>query len=117
MRTAGLTPIEDDVVHRLSAQVLRGLLAHGPTDRVDHVRLAASVRADDRRDVVIEEHDCAVDEGFEAADLDLLDLHLDRTPVSNVIARREPLYDRRPTIAIILFDSWWGSFCDHHNIL
>ena len=41
---------EDDVLHRGAAEMLRALLAEHPADRVDDVRLAAAVRADDRGD-------------------------------------------------------------------
>src|SRR5207237_6868661 len=39
---------EDDVLHRLAAEVLRALLAEHPADGIDDVRLTAAVRADDR---------------------------------------------------------------------
>ena len=45
-RSAG----EDDVFHLAAAQGLGPLLAHHPTQRVDHVRLARPVGADDARD-------------------------------------------------------------------
>ena len=57
------------------AEVSRRLLAHRPADGVDDVRLAAPVRTDDADDVLVEVDDRAIDEGLEAADLELLDVH------------------------------------------
>ncbi len=38
---------EDDVVHLAAAQAARRALAHHPAQRIDHVRLAAAIGADD----------------------------------------------------------------------
>jgi hypothetical protein len=76
VRTARLGAVEDDVVHGLAAEVLRGLLTHGPADGVDDVRLAAAVGTDDRRHVVVDVDDGLVHERLEPADLDLRDLHV-----------------------------------------
>ena len=38
---------EDDIVHLAAAQAAGAVLAHGPAERLHHVRLAAAVRADD----------------------------------------------------------------------
>ena len=77
VRTARLGAVEDDVVHVLAAQVLGRLLTHGPAHRVDDVRLAAAVRADDARHVVIKAHDRAIHERLEAAHFEHLELHPD----------------------------------------
>ena len=45
---------EDDVLHLSAAQRLRPLLAHDPGERIDHVGLTGSVRADDARDTRLE---------------------------------------------------------------
>ena len=75
VRRPRVAAAEDDVLHRPAAEVPRALLAHAPADRVDDVRLAAPVRADDAEDVVVEVQDGAVDERLEADQLELLDLH------------------------------------------
>ena len=48
--TGGIRAGEDDVFERLAAKIGGGVLAEDPADGVNDVRLAASVRADDRRD-------------------------------------------------------------------
>ena len=75
-RTARLRAGEDDVLHRLAAQVLGALLAHAPADRIDDVRLAATVRADDGGDRRIERQHRAIAERLEPDDLDSLDAHV-----------------------------------------
>ena len=74
-RFAGIGAVEDDVGHRLAAQVLRRTLAHHPAHRIDDVGLAAAVGADDRRHVAREIHRGGVDEGLEARQLDGLQAH------------------------------------------
>ena len=49
-RRDALVAFEDDVFHRVAAQMLRALLAEHPADRVDDVRLPAAVRPHDGRD-------------------------------------------------------------------
>ncbi len=80
MRAAGLAAAEDDVLHRPPAQVPGALLPHAPPDRIDDVRLAATVRTDNRKNVVVEVQDGSVDERLEADKLELLDLHPAWTP-------------------------------------
>src|SRR5687767_5297921 len=75
-RTARFAAGEDDVFHRLAAQVLRGLLAHAPSNRIDDVGLAAAIRADDTRDRLANLHDRPVAERLEADNLDSFDSHL-----------------------------------------
>ena len=60
---------EDDVLHLAAAQRLRALLAHDPQDGVRYVRLAAPVRADDRRDLLVKIQARLVRKGLEALDL------------------------------------------------
>ncbi len=66
---------EDDVLHRGAAEVLRALLAQDPADRVDDVRLAATVGTDDRRHTRRQLEHRALHERLEAVQLDLLDPH------------------------------------------
>jgi hypothetical protein len=44
---------ENDVGHLPAAQRLRGLLAEHPTKRIEHVRLAAPIRANHRGDALV----------------------------------------------------------------
>ena len=60
---------EDDVLHLAAAQRLRALLTHDPQDGVRYVRLAAPVRADDRRDLLVKIQARLVRKGLEALDL------------------------------------------------
>ena len=60
---------EDDVLHLAAAQRFRALLAHDPQDGVRYVRLAAPVRADDRRDLLVKIQARLVREGLEALNL------------------------------------------------
>ena len=74
-RRARLGPVEDHVLHRAAAKMLGALLAHTPADRVDNIRLSASVWAYDAHDFMVEAHDRAIDERLESAELETLDLH------------------------------------------
>ncbi|SST09220.1 Uncharacterised protein [Acinetobacter baumannii] len=74
-RLAGIRAVEDDVGHRLAAQVLRRAFAHHPAHRVDDVRLAAAVRPYHRRHVAGEVHRGRIDEGLEPRQLDALQAH------------------------------------------
>ena len=60
---------EDDILHLAAAQRFRALLAHDPQDGVRYVRLAAPVRADNRRDLLVKIQARLVREGLEALDL------------------------------------------------
>ena len=57
---------EDDVVHLAAAQRPRALRAEHPRDRVDEVRLARAVRADDDADARLELERGLVGERLEA---------------------------------------------------
>ena len=72
---AALGAREDHVLHRLAAQVLRALLAHAPSDGIDDVGLAATVRPHDARDLLADIDDGPVAERLETDDLDALDTH------------------------------------------
>ncbi len=63
--------VEDHILHRLAAQ-RRGLgLAQHPAHGVDHVRLAAAVRADDADELAGRCDGRGIDERFETGELDL----------------------------------------------
>ena len=66
---------EDDVLHVLATEARWRLLAHAPLDGVHDVGLAATIGPDDTGDVMVEMDRRRIDEGFEANDLELLDLH------------------------------------------
>lgn len=72
-RPAELGAGEDHVLHALAAQAPRGLLAHAPAHRVDHVRLAAAVGTHDAGDARLEAEDGTVGKGLESRDLEGLD--------------------------------------------
>jgi hypothetical protein len=55
--------------------MLGALLTHAPAQRIDDVRLAAPVRADNANDVVIEVDNRSVHEGLETGYFQLLDMH------------------------------------------
>ena len=67
-RLAAARAIEDHVGHRVAAQVLRGNLAHHPADRVDDVRLAAAIRADDASQVAGKRDGGGIDERLETGE-------------------------------------------------
>ena len=73
--------VEDDVGEGFAAQLAGGALAHHPAHRIDDVRLATAVRADDRAAVARQQHRRGVDEGLEPDELDFLESHLGRLPV------------------------------------
>src|SRR5690606_27594133 len=75
-RLAGVGAVEDDIRHRLAAQVLRRTLAHHPAHGIDDVGFAATVGADHRRHVAGEAHRGRIDEGFEARELDAFQSHV-----------------------------------------
>jgi hypothetical protein len=74
-RLARAGAVEDDVCHRVPAQVFRGDLAHHPADGVDDVGLAATVRTDDADQVAGEIDGRRIDEGLETGQLDLIESH------------------------------------------
>jgi len=66
---------EDDVLHRLAAQLLRALLAEDPEDRIGYVRFAGPVGADDGGDTRFERYDRAVDERLEPLEDERFEIH------------------------------------------
>jgi hypothetical protein len=58
---------EDDVVHLAAAHALGRGLAHGPAQRLDQVRLATAVRADNSGEAGVDVEFGRVDEGLEPA--------------------------------------------------
>ncbi len=74
---AGGRSREDHVLHRRAAQVLRALFTHHPGERVDDVRLAGTVRTDDRGDARLESQRRGGCERFEAAQREFLEIHVD----------------------------------------
>ena len=71
---------EDDVVHPRAAQRLGGPLPHRPAQRLEQVRLAAAIGADDARQPPLDPKIGGIDEAFEASDAKPLDLHDARPP-------------------------------------
>jgi hypothetical protein len=69
---ARIGTVEDDVGEVFTAQLLRRTFTHDPSNRVDDVGLAATVRANDGAPIAGEDDGCRVDERLEASELDLL---------------------------------------------
>ena len=67
--------VEDHVLHRLAAQLARLAFAEDPAHRVDDVRLAAAVRADDADELAGELEVGRLDERLEARQLDRMKAH------------------------------------------
>ncbi len=74
-RLAPAGSVEDDVAHRVAAQVLGGYLAHDPAHGVDDVGLAAAVGTDDAGQVARQVDRGRVDERLESRELDLGKTH------------------------------------------
>ncbi len=66
---------EDDIVHLLGSDGGRGLGAEDPSDRVDHVGLAAAIGADDDGDAGFEVECCRIGEGLEALHRESFQIH------------------------------------------
>ena len=67
--------VEDHVLHRLAAQLAGLAFAEHPAHRVDDVRLAAAVRADDADELAGELELGRFDERLEARELDRVETH------------------------------------------
>ena len=93
-RRALLGAGEDDVVHLLRADRLRRLGAEHPRDRVDDVRLARAVGADDDGDPRFEDHRGRVGERLEALEGETLQEHGDRD--ASGCALRPPTHPPSP---------------------
>jgi hypothetical protein len=74
-RGAGGGAGEDDVVHARAAHRLGRALAHHPAYRLEHVRFAAAVRADDAGKARLDPELGGLDEALETGELQPLDLH------------------------------------------
>jgi hypothetical protein len=81
---------EDDVIHLRGAHGLVGGLAHDPAHRLDEVRLAAAVRADDPGQAGFDGKIGRFDKGFEADQAQPCELHSFITSLSP----RRPLMSR-----------------------
>src|SRR5262249_10256677 len=77
---------EDHVFHARAAHALRALLAQYARDRVDHVALAAPVRADDGGDAVIEAELGAIRKALESSDMQSRQSHAFRIPYTQTAA-------------------------------
>ena len=73
--TALVRAAEDDVFHFRAAQVLRGLLAEDPADRVGNIRFSGAVRAHDRRHTAVEFQHGLVREGLETLQFECFQNH------------------------------------------
>ena len=71
--------VEDNVSHRLAAQVLGRAFAHHPAYRIDNVRFTTAVGADNGCHVGWEWHCRRIDKGFEAGQLDGFQAHIRRS--------------------------------------
>ena len=85
-RLARRGAVEDDVRHRVAAQVLGRDLAHHPAHGVDDVRLAAAVRSDDADEAARKTDRRRVDERLESGQLDLGQAH--RSPAAEGGSRK-----------------------------
>ncbi len=77
-RLAFFRAVENDVGHFAAAQGLGGGFAEHPADGIDHVGLAAAVRADDAGHAFGEFKDGLVREGLEAVEFESFEIHADR---------------------------------------
>ena len=89
-RTARGGAGEDDVLHLAAAQRLGALLAHHPGERVDDVRLAGAVRADDAGDARLEGEGRRLRERLEALERQALQIHADDPSTHALPASRLP---------------------------
>ncbi len=66
---------EDDVVHLAAAHALGRVLAHHPAQRLDQIRFAAAIGADDPGQAGLDRELGRIDEGLEAAEAELREMH------------------------------------------
>ena len=78
-RLALFGAVENDVRHFAAAQGLGGGFAEHPADGIDHVGLAAAVRADDAGHAFGEFKHGLVRERLEAVDFESFEIHADRS--------------------------------------
>ena len=74
-RPALVRAAEDDVFHLGTAQVLRGLFAEDPADRVGNIRFSGAVRAHDRRHAAVKFQHGLVREGLETLQFECFQNH------------------------------------------
>jgi hypothetical protein len=74
-RRPGARTGEDHIVHPGRAHVLVGAFAHHPAQRLDEVRLAAAVGADDAGQAGLDDELGRLDEGLEPGDAESDELH------------------------------------------
>ena len=74
-RLALVGAVENDVGHFAAAQRLGRLLAEHPADGVENVGFSATVGADDRGHALVEIENGFVGKGFEAEELEGLEMH------------------------------------------
>ena len=67
--------VENQVVARVAAHVLVGLLAHDPEESVDDVGFAAAIGTDDPGDAMVEVDDGLVFKGLKSLDLEPFNAH------------------------------------------
>ena len=67
-RRPAIGAAEDDIVHLAAAHALGRVLAHRPAQRLDEIRFAAAIRADDAGQAGIDDELGRIDEGFETAE-------------------------------------------------
>ena len=74
-RTARRRTVKNHVLHTLAAKLLRRSLAQHPAHRVNHIRLAAAVRPDDRNKLPRHMNRSRVGKRFEAGEFDVGKAH------------------------------------------
>ena len=74
-RSPRVRAAENDVRHLAAAQRLGRLLAQAPADRVEDVRLAATIRADHRSDALVKFQVRLVDERFKTDEIERFEIH------------------------------------------
>ena len=67
---------KDNVLHRLTAQLLCALLAQDPKDGIGNIRFARTVRAHDDREPRLEGHMGPIGKGLKALECQGLEIHL-----------------------------------------
>ena len=76
-RRAVEAALEDHVVHAGRAHVLVGALAHHPAERLDEIRFAAAIGADNASEPRLDHEFGRLDEGLEAEEPQAIELHRD----------------------------------------
>src|SRR5690606_7879492 len=103
-RAALRRPLEDHLFHLGAADRRGALFAEDPADRVADVRLPAAVRADDRRDALVETELRAIGERLEPLEIGALQLHSEDGPVRRTSVDLMPASWRR----CAMISAWAG---------